>query len=138
MTSQLLLDSLELYLKHNPDKAEEVTQAIGEIKELQIRYAVIDARETWHDEVCITTMSDVCEQTNQQLYDLYGDLYVANDKQPVSFEVFNEAVHRDAIHEAGFEHYTNNMLESGWQVIYCLYNDNEAEGNHSADGHYNG
>ena len=119
------------------EERTELLSALNELNELQQLYEKNDERNTWHDEIYFITAQDTIDLINRNLYNTYGDLYCADDNSEVDREKFIAAIRNDYnLCSFGFEHFTDAMLDAGWQVISDLYVENEYEGSNDEYGHY--
>lgn len=109
---------------------------LNELQEITARYRENGEAEIWDYEVVVATINDYIDITNMQLYDYFGELYVANNHDRVSFEKFAEYVRTKMLRCVGFQQATDAMLQAGYNVITDLYYENEREGMHDENGHF--
>ena len=128
---------------HGYDSADYYEQQLSDLKAIKEELDAVrklydedDESKTWSDEIHIITTSNMCDMINMGLYDFYGECYRKNNNQALTSEEFI-AVLKDSINIWGYEHFTDEMIDGGWQVIQDLYEDNEREeANDPLTGHF--
>ena len=131
-TTDCPYDSAE-YVEQQLKDLNAIKQHLENVRKL---YDQRSGSDTWQDEVHILTASDLCSLLNIGLYDFYGECYRKNNNQPLTSEEFISAF-RNSLYSYDYEHFTDEMIGSGWQVIADLYEYNEcANYNDILTGHF--
>lgn len=134
MKLQKLLDMIELVEKH---QLMDVVDIKEELIEVKTRYEEHDERDTWEDTVHIITLPGVVDLMNRTLYDYYGRMRRRIEPNEITDRFFIAELRCETTSENfGFEQFTSEMLQAGYEVIHDLWGENEAIGDNNPDGSF--
>lgn len=108
---------------------QERQNAFNALKEVHDTLERATDNDVYGDEVYLISASSLSDLMISNLYDTYGKRRKAHGEDlPVSY------FQHDARKVFGFEDFTNEQLQIGYDIISDLWADNEAEGNHNEEG----
>jgi hypothetical protein len=128
MKISTLKKALEQLATSDPEQAEDALQALASISSVNERF---QDKYLWHEEVFVLPAGLFNDMLIELLYDTYGNRKKIHGDN-MEFHLFAYDVRQDCRYGS----FTDEQLQFGYDIISSLWADNEAEGNHAADGSY--
>ena len=129
MTLQLLNAGLQKLIADDTMYAAEAKQALTEIREIQQR---VGRQDVFKGECYVLHADTAIDLLSVATYDEYGKLYrkAAASNHDVSFNAYESACRN----RLGLEYAPLSVIQTGYEVIADLYDDNEDNDCHNPDG----